>query len=76
VVGLMNVQFAIQRTAQGRGEDVVYVLEVNPRAARTVPFVSKCHRPASLAKVAARCMAGRSLAEQGVTRKSFRPTIR
>ncbi|MFT4173963.1 MAG: carbamoyl-phosphate synthase large subunit [Rhodocyclaceae bacterium] len=62
VVGLMNVQFAIQ----GRGDDaVVYVLEVNPRASRTVPFVSKaCSLP--LAKIAARCMAGRTLAAQGV----------
>jgi len=62
VVGLMNVQFAIQ----GEGENaVVYVLEVNPRASRTVPFVSKaCSLP--LAKVAARCMAGQSLASQGV----------
>ncbi|WP_018608939.1 carbamoyl-phosphate synthase large subunit [Uliginosibacterium gangwonense] len=58
VVGLMNVQFAIQ------GE-TVYVLEVNPRASRTVPFVSKaCSLP--LAKIAARCMAGQSLASQGV----------
>jgi len=63
VVGLMNVQFAIQ----GDGDDaVVYVLEVNPRASRTVPFVSKaCSLP--LAKIAARCMAGQSLASQGVT---------
>ncbi len=62
VVGLMNVQFAIQWQA---GEPVVYVLEVNPRASRTVPFVSKaCGMP--LAKVAARCMAGRSLDEQGI----------
>ncbi len=62
VCGLMNVQFAIQ----GRGDDaVVYVLEVNPRASRTVPFVSKaCSLP--LAKIAARCMAGRSLHDQGV----------
>jgi len=59
VVGLMNVQFAI------KGSDI-YVLEVNPRASRTVPFVSKAtSRP--LAKVAALCMAGVSLAEQGVT---------
>ena len=59
VVGLMNTQFAIQ------GEDI-YVLEVNPRASRTVPYVSKATgRP--LAKIAARCMAGISLAEQGVT---------
>ena len=56
VVGLMNVQFAI------KGDDV-YVLEVNPRASRTVPFVSKCIG-VSLAKVAARCMAGKSLEEQ------------
>ncbi|GAB1459388.1 carbamoyl-phosphate synthase large subunit [Thauera sp.] len=63
VVGLMNVQFAIQ----GEGDNaVVYVLEVNPRASRTVPFVSKaCSLP--LAKIAARCMAGQTLAEQGVT---------
>ncbi len=58
VVGLMNVQFAI------KGSDI-YVLEVNPRASRTVPFVSKAtSRP--LAKVAALCMAGTSLAEQGI----------
>jgi carbamoyl-phosphate synthase large subunit len=60
----MNVQFAIQR--DGDGGDVVFVLEVNPRASRTVPFVSKATgRP--LAKIAARCMVGRSLKEQGVT---------
>ena len=59
VVGLMNVQFAI------KGEDV-YVLEVNPRASRTVPYVSKAiGRP--LAKVSARCMAGTSLVDQGMT---------
>ncbi len=58
VCGLMNVQFAIQN-------GTVYVLEVNPRASRTVPYVSKATgRP--LAKIAARCMVGRSLAEQGV----------
>ena len=57
VVGLMNVQFAIQ-------EDRVYVLEVNPRASRTVPFVSKA-TGVPLAKVAARCMVGKSLADQG-----------
>ncbi|MBV1874350.1 MAG: carbamoyl-phosphate synthase large subunit [Gammaproteobacteria bacterium] len=57
VNGLMNVQFAV------KGKDV-YVLEVNPRAARTVPFVSKCIG-VSLAKIAARCMAGTSLDEQG-----------
>ncbi len=60
VVGLMNVQFAIQ----GRGDEaVVYVLEVNPRASRTVPFVSKATGQ-PLAKIAARCMAGRKLRDQ------------
>jgi carbamoyl-phosphate synthase large subunit len=59
VVGLMNVQFAIQG-------DNIYVLEVNPRASRTVPFVSKATaRP--LAKIAAKCMAGRTLDDLGVT---------
>ena len=62
VVGLMNVQFAIP---QVDGQDVIYVLEVNPRASRTVPFVSKASG-VQLAKVAARCMAGQSLASQGV----------
>jgi len=63
VVGLMNVQFAIQ-TEPDRGP-LVYVLEVNPRASRTVPYVSKATgRP--LAKIAARCMVGKSLSEQGV----------
>jgi carbamoyl-phosphate synthase large subunit len=57
VVGLMNTQFAIK-------DDDIYVLEVNPRASRTVPFVSKAIG-VPLAKVAARCMVGRSLAEQG-----------
>jgi carbamoyl-phosphate synthase large subunit len=62
VVGLMNVQFAIQ----GEGDAAtVYVLEVNPRASRTVPFVSKATGE-PLAKIAARCMAGRSLKAQGV----------
>ncbi len=65
VVGLMNVQFAIQ------GE-TVYVLEVNPRASRTVPFVSKACG-LQLAKVAARCMAGRKLKEQGVTKEIIPP---
>jgi carbamoyl-phosphate synthase large subunit len=60
VVGLMNVQFAIQ----GLGDAaVVYVLEVNPRASRTVPFVSKATGQ-QLAKIAARCMAGVPLAQQ------------
>jgi carbamoyl-phosphate synthase large subunit len=58
VRGLMNVQYAIQR-------DTVYVLEVNPRASRTVPYVSKA-TGVPLAMVAARCMAGRTLKEQGV----------
>jgi carbamoyl-phosphate synthase large subunit len=58
VVGLMNVQFAIQK-------DVIYVLEVNPRASRTVPFVGKA-TGVPLAKIAARCMVGRTLAQQGV----------
>jgi len=57
VVGLMNVQFAIQ-------DGTVYVLEVNPRASRTVPFVSKATGE-PLAKIAARCMVGKTLAEQG-----------
>lgn len=69
VVGLMNVQFAVQRTEQGQ---VVYVLEVNPRASRTVPFVSKACG-IQLAKVAARCMAGKTLAEQGVTKEVVPP---
>ena len=69
VVGLMNVQFAIQ----GRGDDaVVYVLEVNPRASRTVPFVSKA-TGLPLAKIAARCMAGRTLADQGVAGEVIPP---
>ena len=59
VVGLMNAQFAIQ----GRE---VFVLEVNPRASRTVPYVSKA-TGASLARIAANCMLGKTLAEQGVT---------
>jgi carbamoyl-phosphate synthase large subunit len=59
VVGLMNVQFAIK-------DDVVYVLEVNPRASRTVPYLSKA-TGTSLAKVAAKVMAGRTLAELGLT---------
>ena len=72
VVGLMNVQFAIQKDANGGGDDVVYVLEVNPRASRTVPFVSKA-TGLPLAKIAARCMAGISLAQQGVTREVIPP---
>jgi carbamoyl-phosphate synthase large subunit len=62
VVGLMNVQFAIQNKD---GEDVIYVLEVNPRASRTVPYVSKA-TGLQLAKIAARCMVGQSLESQGI----------
>jgi carbamoyl-phosphate synthase large subunit len=69
VVGLMNVQFAIQ---QIDGQDVIYVLEVNPRASRTVPYVSKA-TGIQLAKVAARCMAGQTLAEQGITQEVTPP---
>ena len=59
VIGLMNVQLAVQNNQ-------IFVLEVNPRASRTVPFVSKCIG-VSLAKVAARCMVGISLEKQGFT---------
>ncbi|MFA9217004.1 MAG: ATP-grasp domain-containing protein, partial [Sphingomonadaceae bacterium] len=69
VVGLMNVQFAIQKQD---GKDVVYVLEVNPRASRTVPFVSKA-TGLQLAKIAARCMVGQTLAEQGITQEVVPP---
>lgn len=62
VVGLMNVQFAIQKQD---GKDVVFVLEVNPRASRTVPYVSKS-TGLQLAKIAARCMVGQSLDSQGI----------
>jgi carbamoyl-phosphate synthase large subunit len=65
VVGLMNTQFAVK-------DGEVYLIEVNPRAARTVPFVSKATGVA-LAKVAARCMAGQSLASQGVTKEIIPP---
>jgi len=61
VVGLMNTQFAIK-------DDDIYLLEVNPRASRTVPFVSKA-TGMQLAKVAARCMAGISLQQQGITKE-------
>jgi carbamoyl-phosphate synthase large subunit len=65
VIGLMNVQFAIQ---SGK----IYVLEVNPRASRTVPYVSKATgRP--LAKIAARCMVGQTLKKQGVTSEIVPP---
>jgi carbamoyl-phosphate synthase large subunit len=59
VVGLMNAQFAVQ-------DDTLYIIEVNPRGSRTVPFVSKA-TGVPLAKIAARCMAGKTLAEQGIT---------
>jgi carbamoyl-phosphate synthase large subunit len=69
VVGLMNVQFAIK----GKGEAAqVYVLEVNPRASRTVPFVSKA-TGRQLAKIAARCMAGKTLKEQGAEHEIIPP---
>ncbi|WP_448603528.1 carbamoyl-phosphate synthase large subunit [Thermoleptolyngbya sp.] len=65
VVGLMNVQYAIQGTVEG---DVVYILEANPRASRTVPFVSKAiGRP--LAKLASLVMAGKTLAELNFTQE-------
>ncbi len=67
VRGLMNVQYAIK-------DDVVYVLEVNPRASRTTPFVSKA-TGVPLAKVAARVMAGQSLAAQGLTEDLTVPRI-
>jgi carbamoyl-phosphate synthase large subunit len=69
VVGLMNVQFAIQ---EHEGKSKVFVLEVNPRASRTVPFVSKAISM-PLAKIAARCMAGRSLNDQGATKEITPP---
>jgi len=65
VIGLMNTQFAIQ-------DEDIYVLEVNPRASRTVPFVSKATGVA-LARVAALCMVGRSLKEQGVLEGKIPP---
>ena len=69
VVGLMNVQFAIQNVD---GQDVIYVLEVNPRASRTVPYVSKA-TGLQLAKIAARCMVGQSLDQQGITEEVIPP---
>jgi carbamoyl-phosphate synthase large subunit len=65
VVGLMNVQYAIP-------DGTVYVLEVNPRASRTVPYVSKATGLA-LAKISARCMAGRSLHDQGIAGEVIPP---
>lgn len=65
VIGLMNTQFAIKN-------DEIYLIEVNPRAARTVPFVSKA-TSIPLAKIAARVMAGKTLAEQGITEEMIPP---
>jgi carbamoyl-phosphate synthase large subunit len=65
----MNVQFAIQNVD---GKDIIFVLEVNPRASRTVPFVSKA-TGIQLAKVAARCMAGQTLASQGIGKEVTPP---
>lgn len=65
VVGLMNVQLALQ-------DGDVYIIEVNPRASRTIPFVSKCIG-VSLAKIAARCMVGQTLQSQGFTREIVPP---
>ncbi len=69
VIGLMNVQFAIQHI---NGQDVVFVLEVNPRASRTVPYVSKA-TGLQLAKIAARCMVGQSLDEQKIGKEVIPP---
>ena len=68
VVGLMNVQFAIQHAFSDHPE--IFVLEVNPRASRTVPFVSKSTGQ-QLAKIAARCMVGQSLEEDVYKRQRF-----
>jgi carbamoyl-phosphate synthase large subunit len=65
VVGLMNVQFAVKKED---GRPVVYVLEVNPRASRTVPFVAKA-TGVPIAKIAAKVMTGVTLAELGITRE-------
>jgi carbamoyl-phosphate synthase large subunit len=74
VIGLMNVQFAIQQAVQedGSKKDVIYVLEVNPRASRTVPYVSKA-TSLPLAKIAARAMVGQKLADQGITEEVIPP---
>lgn len=69
VIGLMNVQFAIQLSDN---QHVVYVLEVNPRASRTIPYISKAIG-LPLAKIAARCMVGQTLAEQNVTTEIIPP---
>jgi len=67
VIGLMNTQLAYQ-------DGKIYIIEVNPRASRTVPFVSKCIER-SLAKVAARCMVGTTLKEQGFTKEIIPKTF-
>ncbi|MDC0414338.1 carbamoyl-phosphate synthase large subunit [Gammaproteobacteria bacterium] len=67
VIGLMNTQLAYQ-------DGKIYIIEVNPRASRTVPFVSKCIGR-SLAKVAARCMVGTTLKEQGFTKEIIPKTF-
>ncbi|MDR0934029.1 MAG: carbamoyl phosphate synthase large subunit, partial [Burkholderiaceae bacterium] len=73
VVGLMNVQFAIQKEmVDGEMKDKVFVLEVNPRASRTVPFVSKA-TGLPLAKIAARCMVGKTLDSQGIFSETIPP---
>src|SRR5450830_821256 len=69
VVGLMNVQFAIQHIDS---QDVIYVLEVNPRASRTVPFVSKA-TGVEIGRASCRCMAGQTLASQGITEEVTPP---
>jgi carbamoyl-phosphate synthase large subunit len=74
VRGLMNVQFAIQGDVTDAAESTVFVLEVNPRASRTVPFVSKATGQA-LAKIAARCMAGQSLASQRAAGKGVKGEV-
>ncbi|MDQ3206440.1 MAG: carbamoyl-phosphate synthase large subunit [Pseudomonadota bacterium] len=66
VVGLMNTQFAVQTDEEGR--DTIFLIEVNPRASRTVPFVSKA-TGVPLAKIAARCMVGQTLASQGALKE-------
>lgn len=73
VIGLMNMQFAIQKTeVNGKMQDVVFILEVNPRASRTVPFVSKA-TGLQLAKIAVRCMVGQSLEKQGILNEVVLP---
>ena len=74
VIGLMNVQFAIQQQVDesGQSNDVIYVLEVNPRASRTVPYVSKA-TGLQLAKIAARAMVGQTLKQQGILKEVIPP---